>query len=62
VTPRARTLSLALGTGIAAAALHLVILRNGIWFTPDSWAYWEGAVSILRGEGYQWFHGSPVQR
>lgn len=62
MTPRARTLSLALGTGIAAAALHLVILRNGIWFTPDSWAYWEGSVSILRGEGYQWFHGSPVQR
>ena len=61
MTERARTLSLALGTGIAAAALHLVILRNGIWFTPDSWAYWEGSVSILRGEGYQWFDGSPVQ-
>ena len=25
--------------------------------TPDSWAYWQGSVSLLRGNGYRFFFG-----
>ena len=36
------------------------LLRHGILLTPDGWAYWEGAVSLLHGEGYTYFGGEPL--
>jgi hypothetical protein len=40
---------------LLAGAIALVTMRHGIVLTPDSWAYWEGSVSILSGHGYQYF-------
>jgi hypothetical protein len=60
VKDRTRILWLALGTGAAAVLLQLTILRHGIWFTPDSWAYWQGSVSLLHGDGYRFFFDLPI--
>ena len=43
----------ALATATAAAAL--VVSRRGLFFTPDSWSYWVGSVSIAGGRGYRAF-------
>ncbi len=38
------------------AALHW----RGIPLSPDSWAYWQAAVSIANGSGYRFLSGDPV--
>jgi hypothetical protein len=40
---------------LLAGTIALVTMRHGIVHTPDSWAYWEGSVSILSGDGYKYF-------
>ena len=53
---------MAFGVGAAiVAALSLYgSLRNGMSFTPDSWAFWQGSVSLLSGHGYRYADGHPV--
>lgn len=60
---RGRQLSgnrLALGCGVAAMLFSLVFQSPGVVLSPDGWAYWEGSVSILRGEGYRYLDGPPI--
>ena len=45
---------------LAAGALTRLILRNGINASPDSWAYWEGSVSLIEGGGYARLLGEPI--
>ncbi len=35
-------------------------LRNGLIVTPDGWAYWEGSISLMNGDGYCYFGGQPI--
>ena len=55
-----RGLSIPLGGGLAAAVTCLLMLTPGITVEPDGWAYWEGSVSILEGQGYRFFGGQPI--
>ncbi len=60
---RPRALSLAwraAAFGLLAGATSLLMMRHGIALTPDSWAYWEGSVSILSGDGYTRFGAGSV--
>lgn len=43
------------GTLFSAAVLH-----KGVVLGPDSWAYWEGSVSLLETGRYSYFGGEPV--
>jgi hypothetical protein len=36
------------------------MMWHGIALTPDGWAYWEGSVSILAGDGYSRFGAGSV--
>jgi len=45
---------------VAGALFSAALLRKGVIFGPDSWAYWEGSVSILRDHSYSYFAGEPV--
>ena len=47
-------------TGLAAAALSLLITRHGVLATEDSWAYWEGAVSLLETGHYAYADGEAI--
>lgn len=50
--------ALAVVTALAAfAALHW----TGTGMINDSWAYWEGAVSLATGHGYTYFSGSRIE-
>ena len=53
---------MAFGVGAAiVTALSLYgSLRNGLSFTPDSWAFWQISVSLLSGHGYRYTDGHPV--
>ena len=53
---------MAFGVGAAiVTALSLYgSLRNGLSFTPDSWAFWQISVSLLSGHGYRYADGHPV--
>lgn len=42
---------------VAFAALHW----TGIGMTDDSWAYWQGAISLATGQGYTYFDGSRIE-
>ena len=42
---------------LAYVALHW----TGIGMTDDSWAYWQGAVSLATGQGYTYFDGSRIE-
>lgn len=33
---------------------------KGIGIGPDSWAFWQGAGSLLEGRGYTYFSGAPI--
>ena len=46
--------------GLVAATICLLMLTPGITVDPDGWAYWEGSVSILNGNGYRFFGGQPI--
>ena len=45
---------------VLAGVLTRLILRNGIFTTPDSWAYWEGSISLLQNQRYEWFGGETL--
>ena len=38
-----------------ALLLSVVILRDGIRVSPDSWAYWQGSVQLLENGQYRYF-------
>jgi len=46
--------------GVVAAILTFLMLGIGITVPPDGWAYWEGSVSLLNGQGYVRFGGGPI--
>lgn len=46
--------------GVVAAMLTFLMLGIGITVTPDGWAYWEGSVALLNGQGYVRFGGGPI--
>ena len=54
------TLRICLVSAAVASGLSWLINRTGITFTPDSWSYWEGSVSLLAGDGYVYFGGQPI--
>jgi hypothetical protein len=53
-----------MGFGVAAAIVTALSmygsLRHGLTFTPDSWAFWQGSVSLLSGRGYRYLDGHPM--
>lgn len=42
------------------AAMTYFILLDGINMSPDSWAYWQGSVSLVEGQGYRLFTGQLI--
>jgi hypothetical protein len=46
--------------GFIGAAFSAGLLRKGVVLGPDSWAYWEGSVSLLERGEYAYFGGEPV--
>lgn len=42
------------------AVLSAALLRKGLVMGPDSWAYWEGSVSLLERHAYGYFGGAPI--
>jgi hypothetical protein len=49
----------ALAAALAACA-SVALLRRGVVMGPDSWAYWEGSVSLLERSTYTYFGGQRV--
>jgi hypothetical protein len=49
-----------LGAALFAAACFAFGHRDGMWVTPDGWAYWQGAISLSEGRGYSYFSGHPI--
>ncbi|HET9315569.1 MAG TPA: hypothetical protein VFQ51_08255, partial [Vicinamibacteria bacterium] len=47
--------SAGLGTG-----LGVLLLRRGVVMGPDSWAYWEGSVSLLEKREYAYLGGARI--
>ena len=48
------------GFGLLTAVAAYLVLSKGLLLDPDSWAYWEGSVSILKGHGYTYFGGQRI--
>jgi hypothetical protein len=46
--------------GFIGAAFSAGLLRKGVVLGPDSWAYWEGSVSLLEKGEYAYFGGEAV--
>lgn len=45
----------------AVALVSYVLLHwSGIGLDPDSWAAWQGAISIVAGKGYTYFSGNAI--
>ena len=42
------------------AASSALLLRRGVVMGPDSWAYWEGSVSLLERGDYTYLGGAPI--
>jgi hypothetical protein len=42
------------------AASSALLLRRGVVMGPDSWAYWEGSVSLLERGHYTYLGGAPI--
>jgi hypothetical protein len=38
--------------GVGGGLLNWFGIRHRIWMAPDSWAFWEGSISLLDGRGY----------
>jgi hypothetical protein len=55
-SPRVRPWLSAMFAAIVFAILH----RNAIEMTPDGWAYWQGSLSLLEGNGYRYFSGGEI--
>jgi hypothetical protein len=47
-------------TGALAAGLSALFQWPGLALSPDGWAYWEGSVSWLHGDGYRYLGGQPI--
>ena len=45
---------------LAALLAYVPLHWSGIALDPDSWAAWQGAVSIVAGKGYTYFSGNPI--
>jgi len=45
---------------LLASLLSALLLRNGVLGNPDSWAYWEGTVSLLETGHYTYLGGEPI--
>lgn len=45
---------------VPAALIGAMMLRGGILATADSWALWEGSVSLLEQGRYTYFGGEPI--
>ena len=58
--PRVRRFLLPTLAGFVGAAFSAGLLRKGVVLGPDSWAYWEGSVSLLERGQYTYFGGEPV--
>lgn len=58
--PRVRRFLLPTLAGCIGAAFSAGLLRKGVVLGPDSWAYWEGSVSLLERGQYTYFGGEPV--
>jgi hypothetical protein len=43
-----------------AAGFSALLLRRGVVMGPDSWAYWEGSVSLLERGEYTYIGGAPI--
>jgi hypothetical protein len=57
ITPALR---LAIAGGVVSALFSLLYQSPGVVLSPDGWAYWEGSVSLLCGEGYRYLEGPPI--
>ena len=53
-------LAASISAGAIALASFAVLHVRGIGLNPDSWAYWEGAVSLCAGRGYTYFSGARI--
>ena len=43
-----------------ALASYVLLHWSGMALDPDSWAAWQGAVSIVAGKGYTYFSGNAI--
>ena len=57
---RLHTMYWPLLASLIALSTYLARHRHGIGLSPDGWAYWQGAVSMLEGNGYKYFSGNPI--
>jgi len=55
-----RPILLPAGAAIAGAIFAAGLLRKGVVMGPDSWAYWEGSVSLIESGRYEYFGGEPI--
>ena len=56
----APAMRLAIAGGVVSALFSLLFQSPGVVLSPDGWAYWEGSVSLLRGDGYRYLDGPPI--
>lgn len=55
-------LQLAVFAGLSCALLNWLLLRDAVWMAPDSWAFWQGSLSLLDGRGYRLFwQDTPIR-
>jgi hypothetical protein len=45
---------------LLAGVLSLIMLRRGLLTYADSWAYWEGSISLIERGEYAYFGGQPI--
>lgn len=43
-----------------SSAIFVAIFRDGIAVSPDGWAYWQGAYTLLMDGQYRYFSGAPI--
>jgi hypothetical protein len=43
-----------------ALACYVLLHWSGMALDPDSWAAWQGAISIVAGKGYTYFSGNAI--
>lgn len=50
----------AVSAPLVALLAYVALHRNGIGMISDSWALWQGAISLTTGHGYTYFSGHPI--
>ena len=55
-----RSIARPLVLSVVTVALFAIATREGIALTPDGWAHWEGAVSLIEGCGWRYISGPPI--